>query len=179
MGLTDYHTKYFAYELTKRCSLDSLEKLAGQKQIKALESQRNGKRRALFDAQDEVDQRCEQLIGDIGGGLERGRISTRHYPGIAQTATLVGAAQPDHRGHVLPHRLNREMGARHEPGSRDVPGDRYSTAYLRADRSGGGGHISGECGQYTTGSGTKSALSGTKSGLSHYSSPLPRRKNSA
>ena len=26
---TDYHAKYFAYELTKRCSSDSLEKLAG------------------------------------------------------------------------------------------------------------------------------------------------------
>ena len=31
------------------------EKLAGQKQVKALESQRNAKRRALFDAQDEID----------------------------------------------------------------------------------------------------------------------------
>jgi SNF2 family DNA or RNA helicase len=29
MQLTDYHSKYFAYELTKRCSSDSLEKLAG------------------------------------------------------------------------------------------------------------------------------------------------------
>ena len=29
MNLTDYHAKYFACELTKRCSSDSLEKLAG------------------------------------------------------------------------------------------------------------------------------------------------------
>jgi adenine-specific DNA-methyltransferase len=29
LQLTDYHAKYFAYELTKRCSSDSLEKLAG------------------------------------------------------------------------------------------------------------------------------------------------------
>jgi SNF2 family DNA or RNA helicase len=29
MYLTDYHAKYFAYELTKRCPSDSLEKLAG------------------------------------------------------------------------------------------------------------------------------------------------------
>jgi adenine-specific DNA-methyltransferase len=29
MNLTDYHAKYFAYELTKRCPSDSLEKLAG------------------------------------------------------------------------------------------------------------------------------------------------------
>ena len=27
--LTDYHAKFFAHELTKRCSADSLEKLAG------------------------------------------------------------------------------------------------------------------------------------------------------
>src|SRR6266481_5767600 len=29
MNITDYHAKYFAHELTKRCSSDSLEKLAG------------------------------------------------------------------------------------------------------------------------------------------------------
>src|SRR5271154_661979 len=28
MKLTDYHAKYFAYELTKRCASDSLEKLS-------------------------------------------------------------------------------------------------------------------------------------------------------
>src|SRR5215510_376408 len=27
--ITDYHAKYYAYELTKRCPSDSLEKLAG------------------------------------------------------------------------------------------------------------------------------------------------------
>ena len=29
MSLTDYHAKYFAHELTKRCASDSMEKLAG------------------------------------------------------------------------------------------------------------------------------------------------------
>lgn len=29
MNLTAYHAKYFAHELTKRCSSDSAEKLAG------------------------------------------------------------------------------------------------------------------------------------------------------
>jgi adenine-specific DNA-methyltransferase len=28
MHHTDYHSKYFAYELTKRCPSDSVEKLA-------------------------------------------------------------------------------------------------------------------------------------------------------
>lgn len=45
------------------------EKLAGQKQVKALESQRNAKRRALFDAQDDIDRRREQLIAEIEGKL--------------------------------------------------------------------------------------------------------------
>jgi adenine-specific DNA-methyltransferase len=29
MQLTDYHTKYFAHELTRRCPPDSVEKLTG------------------------------------------------------------------------------------------------------------------------------------------------------
>ncbi|MHB8565333.1 MAG: SNF2-related protein, partial [Acidiferrobacteraceae bacterium] len=45
------------------------DKLAGQKQIKALEAQRNQKRRSLFDAQDRVDQQREALIAQIEGKL--------------------------------------------------------------------------------------------------------------
>lgn len=45
------------------------EKLAGQKQIKALESQRTQKRRSLFEAQDEVDKRRETLIAAVEGKL--------------------------------------------------------------------------------------------------------------
>jgi adenine-specific DNA-methyltransferase len=47
------------------------EKLAGQKQIKALEAQRNQKRRSLFDAQDEVDRQREALIAQIEGKLQQ------------------------------------------------------------------------------------------------------------
>lgn len=47
------------------------EKLAGQKQIKALESQRNQKRRSLFDAQDQVDRQREELIAQIEGKLQQ------------------------------------------------------------------------------------------------------------
>jgi superfamily II DNA or RNA helicase len=50
-------------------SLTLEEKLAGQKQIKSLESLRNQKRRSLFDAQDEVDNRREELINEIEGKL--------------------------------------------------------------------------------------------------------------
>ena len=46
-------------------------KLEGQKQVRALEGQRNSKRRALFDAQDEIDHRREQLIAEIEGKLSQ------------------------------------------------------------------------------------------------------------
>jgi superfamily II DNA or RNA helicase len=45
------------------------EKLAGQKQIKALESQRNTKRKSLFEAQDEIDRKREELIAAIEAKL--------------------------------------------------------------------------------------------------------------
>jgi len=45
--------------------------LAGQKQVKALEQQRNAKRRALFDAQDEIDRHRQRLISEIEGKLEQ------------------------------------------------------------------------------------------------------------
>jgi hypothetical protein len=47
------------------------EKLAGQKQIKALDAERGKRRRALFDAQDEIDRRREQLIAEVEGKLQR------------------------------------------------------------------------------------------------------------
>ena len=46
-------------------------KLAGQKQIKAIEVQRNQKRRTLFDAQDQVDKQREDLIVQIEGKLQQ------------------------------------------------------------------------------------------------------------
>lgn len=47
------------------------EKLAGQKQVKNLESQRNEKRRKLFDAQDEIDHKRGELIAEIEGKLKQ------------------------------------------------------------------------------------------------------------
>ena len=51
------------------------EKLAGQKQIKAIEAERGKRRRALFDAQDEIDRRREQLIAEVEGKLQQKVIS--------------------------------------------------------------------------------------------------------
>lgn len=52
-------------------SLTLEEKLAGQKQIKALEAQRNQKRHSLFDTQDDVDRQREALIAQIEGKLQQ------------------------------------------------------------------------------------------------------------
>ena len=52
------------------------EKLDNQKQIRALESRRNDKRRSLFDAQDDVDRQRGELISTIEGKLGQ-RVSTQ------------------------------------------------------------------------------------------------------
>jgi ERCC4-related helicase len=51
------------------------EKLAGQKQVKALEVQRSQKRRSLFDAQDAVDAQREELISEIEGRMAQNATS--------------------------------------------------------------------------------------------------------
>ncbi len=47
------------------------EKLARQKEVKALEVRRNSKRRELFDAQDDIDKRRDGLIGEIEAQLKQ------------------------------------------------------------------------------------------------------------
>ena len=56
---------------TATAALTLEDKLAGQKQVKALEQQRNAKRRALFDAQDEIDRQRERLIAEIEGKMQQ------------------------------------------------------------------------------------------------------------
>lgn len=47
------------------------DKLAGQKAVKALETERSNKRRSLFDAQDKIDEQRAVLIAQIEGKLEQ------------------------------------------------------------------------------------------------------------
>jgi adenine-specific DNA-methyltransferase len=47
------------------------EKLAGQRHVKKLESERNDKRRKLFIAQDEIEQRRDKLIESVQAKLEQ------------------------------------------------------------------------------------------------------------
>lgn len=47
------------------------DKLAGQKAVKALETERSNKRRSLFDAQDKIDEQRAELIAQIEGKLEQ------------------------------------------------------------------------------------------------------------
>jgi adenine-specific DNA-methyltransferase len=67
---------------TRRAATTALtleEKLAGQKQIKALESQRNDRRRSLFEAQDKVDLQRETLIATIEGKLTQNASSSELF----------------------------------------------------------------------------------------------------
>ena len=64
MTLTPHHAKYFARQAP---TLEA--KPARQKQIGSLESQRNGVRKSLFEAQDAVDQRREALIAQTEAKL--------------------------------------------------------------------------------------------------------------
>jgi len=71
MNLTDYHAKYFAHELTKRCPSDSAEKLAG----------------ALVDAQVDLNPQKVQLfcrIKDLQAALKRSDIRLESFL-ISQT----------------------------------------------------------------------------------------------
>ena len=52
-------------------ALNLEEKLGGQKRIKALEATRSQKRRALFDAQDDIDLKRGELIEDLEGKLQQ------------------------------------------------------------------------------------------------------------
>ena len=47
------------------------EKLSFQKQMRTIEGHRSTKRRALFDAQDEIDKKREQLISEIEGKMKQ------------------------------------------------------------------------------------------------------------
>lgn len=52
------------------------EKLTSQKHIRAIESQRNDKRRSLFEAQDSIDKLREDLVGKIEGKLQQAATNT-------------------------------------------------------------------------------------------------------
>jgi adenine-specific DNA-methyltransferase len=52
-----------------KLALSLEEKLAAQREIKALEARRNQKRRTLFDAHDQIDAQREELIAAIEGKL--------------------------------------------------------------------------------------------------------------
>jgi adenine-specific DNA-methyltransferase len=48
------------------------EKLKYQREIRALENTRNTKRKSLFEAQDDIDRRRDELIGQIEEKLKVG-----------------------------------------------------------------------------------------------------------
>jgi len=53
------------------CLAKSVKAKKLEHRVKAIEAQRNTRRRALFDAQDDIDRRREELIAEIEGKLEQ------------------------------------------------------------------------------------------------------------
>ena len=70
---TPSHSRYWAHALTLRGAMGRIEALAGffhenfetQKSLRALEATRDRERRQLFDAQDGIDARRDELIGRV------------------------------------------------------------------------------------------------------------------
>lgn len=55
----------------KRLAVDLESKVAAQKRVNELETQRNHKKRTLFDAQDQIEQRKDELITDMQARLQQ------------------------------------------------------------------------------------------------------------
>jgi adenine-specific DNA-methyltransferase len=55
----------------KRLAQDLESKIAAQKRINELEQQRNHKKRTLFDAQDDIEQKKDTLIADVESRLQQ------------------------------------------------------------------------------------------------------------
>ena len=55
----------------KRLAGDLQSKIAAQKRVNELEQQRNQKKRTLFDAQDEIEQRKDSLISEVEARLQQ------------------------------------------------------------------------------------------------------------
>ena len=55
----------------KRLAADLQSKIDAQKQINELEQQRNHKKRSLFDAQDDIEERKDSLIADVEARLQQ------------------------------------------------------------------------------------------------------------
>jgi hypothetical protein len=62
-----------------RSALTLEEKLAVQKQIKALEAQRSHKRKSLFEAQDRVDAQRDEMIAKVEGRLQQSASATQLF----------------------------------------------------------------------------------------------------
>jgi len=55
----------------KRLAQDLEINIAAQKRINELEQQRNHKKRTLFDAQDDIEQKKDSLIADVESRLQQ------------------------------------------------------------------------------------------------------------
>ncbi len=60
-----------AAKKAKRLAGDLQGKVAAQKKVNELEQQRNQKKRTLFDAQDQIEQKKDSLISEVEARLKQ------------------------------------------------------------------------------------------------------------
>ena len=86
INLTEYQTKYYAYELTKRCPVDSLEKLAGALVDAQVDLNAHQVEAALFAFKSPfsiMPNHVHGIIvlcsGDVGAGFKPAPTETKQY----------------------------------------------------------------------------------------------------
>ncbi len=89
MQLTDYHAKYFAHELTKRCPPDSVEKLAGALVDAQVDLNPHQIEAALFAFKSPLS-RGAMLADEVGLGktIEAGLVLSQKWAGGKRKACL-------------------------------------------------------------------------------------------
>jgi len=81
MRLTDYHAKYYAYELTKRCPSDSAEKLAGAVASAQVDLNPHQVDAALFAFSSPLSKKGALLADEVGLGktIEAGLVISQKW----------------------------------------------------------------------------------------------------
>src|SRR5271167_4342346 len=81
MNLTAYHAKYFAHELTKRCSSDSAEKLAGAVASAQVDLNPHQVDAALFAFSSPLSKKGALLADEVGLGktIEAGLVISQKW----------------------------------------------------------------------------------------------------
>jgi hypothetical protein len=113
MDLTPYHAKFFAYELTRRCPSDSVERLVGALADAQVDLNPHQLDAALFDAQDESERQRDSLIEAIETRLNQ---NVSSQGAVSVSWSLRRATSAGKRSLSSRHRTAHDAENRHPSG---------------------------------------------------------------